>query len=107
MASSRPSNCRYMRSQPASFSFWAYPGTFASFIPLVFTCRCTTPIALPSRIISGRSSRTVGSPPESCTLQKGFECSAAAYISRIRSMSGSNCSAFASAKHTAQFMLQR
>lgn len=64
-------------------------------------------MSLQSFTISGRSSRTVGSPPESCTLQKRLDLSAAAYMRPMCSRSGSNFSAFASAKQTAQFMLQR
>lgn len=58
-------------------------------------------------MISQRSSLTVGSPPESWTLQYGFEASAEAYIRSICSRSGSKRSAFASAKQILQFMLQR
>ena len=59
-------------------------------MPLVFSWKKVKPFCLPSHIISGRSSRRVGSPPDSCML-KGPPCAMRkSYCRSISSIFGSS-----------------
>ena len=104
-----PSNCRKTQLSPASFRRTAYSGSFARRIPFVFNWKNGKPFSFPRRMISSRSLRTEGSPPESWILNGPPQAIMESYHSPISASEGSFTSSPspALAKQTGQLRLHR
>ena len=105
--SHRPSNCRKAQLTPAERSMRAYPGSSARRRPLVLSWKKEKPFSLPRRTMSGRSSRMVGSPPESWMLKGPPRSMSMSYRAEISPSVGSPEPSPAEAKQTGQRRLQR
>ena len=104
-ASSTPSNCINTNESPASAKRFTNASSSARRRPLLFNCTYLQPTCFAYATISGRSSRTVGSPLESC--KSVFPGSVRSLIHRFTVSKDGSCAPSGSAKQKVQFILHR